>query len=474
MMKKRISGKTYFFIFLGLAALALAAFLVINNMNKKNAATANLQTVEVTRGELIAVIGATGTVRANQSAVLNWQTGGRVGSINVEVGDKVAGETILAELSQTSLSQSIILAQADLVEAERYLDNLLHSNLQSAQAQLNLANAKDAYDRAVWSSFQGDTARTTNQNKIDAAQAAVTLARDKVNTAEENFEKVDDRDEDDPLRAGALSTLANARENLEKAKRDLNYLVQNPDAKELAISDGKVALTRAQYEDAQREWERLKDGPDPDDIAAAEARIAAIKATIGLSHIAAPFGGTVTEVSAMVGDQVSGGQGAFRLDDLSRLLVDVQVPEIDINRILVGQNVELVFDAINNKAYQARVHSVAQVGTIQNGLVNFKVTIEILNPDGQVLPGMTAAVSIIISQLDDVLTIPNRAIRLVDNKSVVYVLENGAPTPVEIVIGSSSDTMSEVVSGGLKEGDKVILNPPSSFLNIHFGEGRPF
>lgn len=473
-MKKRIAGKTYFFIILGLAAVALVAYLVVNNINSRKASVADLQTVEVTRGELVAIVGATGTVRANQTAVLSWQTGGRIESINVEVGDKVASETVLAGLLETSLSQSIILAQADLVEAQRNLDNLLNSNLDKAQAQLNLANAKDAYERAIWSSYQGDTARTSNQNKIDSASAAVTLARDKVDDAEETFSKVDDRDDDDPLKAGALSTLANARENLEKAKKDLNYLVQTPDEKELAISEGKVALALAQYEDAQREWERRKDGADPDDIAAAEARIASIEATIALSRISAPFGGTVTEVTAMTGDQVTTGTNIFRLDDLSQMLVDVLVPEVDINRILIGQNVDLTFDAISNNAYQGRVHSVAQVGTIQNGLVNFKITIEILNPDEQVLPGMTAAVNIIVSQLDDVLTVPNRAVRLVDNQSVVYILKNSVPTPINIEIGSSSDTTSEIISGDLKEGDKVILNPPSSFLDMDFSGGPPF
>lgn len=473
-MKKRLSGKTIFFIILGLAVVALVTYLVLNNANARKTAAAELQTIEVTRGELVAVIGATGTVRANQSAVLSWPTSGRVGAINVQVGEKVASETILAELVESSLPQNVILAQADLVEAQRNLDNLRDSKLNQAQAQLNLANAKDAYERAVWSSFQGDTARTTNQNKIDAATAAVTLARDRVDTAEENFDKVDERDDDDPLKANALSTLANARESLDKAIKDLNYLIQNPGEKELAISDGKVAVALAQYEDAQREWERQKDGVDPEDIAAAEARIAAIKATIALSHIAAPFSGTVTEVNVMPGDLVTTGNVAFRLDDLSHLLVDVQVPEVDINRIKVGQPVDLNFDAISNQAYQGKVHGVATVGTIESGLVNFKVTVEILNPDEQVLPGMTAGVNIIVSQLEDVLTVPNRAIRLVNNQSVVYILKNNAPTEVNIEIGASSDTMSEILSGDLKEGDKVILNPPSSFLDMDFRGGPPF
>ena len=149
-MKKSLTKKTILFILLGLAAAGVIAYLVLNTLSARKAAVAELQTVKVTRGELVAIIGATGTVRANQSAVLVWQTSGRVGTIHVKTGEKVAGETILAELIESSLPQNIILAQADLVEAQRALDNLLDSNLSQARAQLSLAIAKDAYERAVW------------------------------------------------------------------------------------------------------------------------------------------------------------------------------------------------------------------------------------------------------------------------------------------------------------------------------------
>jgi len=117
---------------------------------------------------------------------------------------------------------------------------------------------------------------------------------------------------------------------------------------------------------------------------------------------------------------------------------------------------------------------VARVGTSSGGMVNFDVTIEILNPDEQVLPGMTAAVNVIVNQLEGVLTVPNRAVRLVDNKQVVYLLKNNVPTKVEITIGASSDTVSEIVSGNVKGGDLVILNPPSSFLDFAGQGGPPF
>ena len=214
--------------------------------------------------------------------------------------------------------------------------------------------------------------------------------------------------------------------------------------------------------------------PDPDDIAAAESRITALNATINLARLTAPFSGTVTEVNGMIGDQVNAGTLAFRIDDLSHLLVDVQIPEVDINSIRVGQSVDLAFDAIINKAYQGRVVSVANIGMVQSGLVTFKVTIELLNPDDQVRTGMTAAVNIVINQLEDVLTVPNRAVRLVDGQTVVYLLKNNAVVEVPLQLGASSDTISEVLSGDLKEGDKVILNPPSSIMDIDFQGGPPF
>ena len=86
-------------------------------------------------------------------------------------------------------------------------------------------------------------------------------------------------------------------------------------------------------EDAQREWDRLKNGPPATDITSAEARVDAAQATLNMAQIIAPFTGTVTEVSGLIGDQVSPGVKAFRLDDLTHMQVDVQVSEVDINSV---------------------------------------------------------------------------------------------------------------------------------------------
>jgi HlyD family secretion protein len=232
-------------------------------------------------------------------------------------------------------------------------------------------------------------------------------------------------------------------------------------------------LAQAKLLAARQEWERIKDGPDPDDITAAEVRLASVRATLDLARIDAPFAGTVTEVESQVGDLVNAGTAAFRVDDLSRLLVKVQVSEVDINRVEVGQGVVLTFDAILEKEYAGVVTDIASSGSSAGGAVNFTVTVELANPDEDIRPGMTAAANIAVSQLDDVLLVPSRAVRTVGGSRVVYVLRNNVPMMVEVELGASSNAQVQITSGDVKEGDRVILNPPSNLmLGPGMGVGR--
>jgi HlyD family secretion protein len=232
-------------------------------------------------------------------------------------------------------------------------------------------------------------------------------------------------------------------------------------------AENDLALKKAQLEEAQRTYDRLTGG-NAAEIAAAQARVDAAQATRNLARVVSPFAGTVTEAHILPGDQVSAGQTAFRVDNLSSLLVDVKVSEVDINNVSVGQPVMLTFDAILGKDYHGEVAEVTQAGTVEEGVVNFTVTVELTDADSAVKPGMTAAVNIVVEELQDVLLVPNRAVRLVDGERVVYILADGQPVKKEIRLGSSSDTMSVVASGDLKVGDVIILNPPADF-----GPGRP-
>jgi HlyD family secretion protein len=475
---------------------------------------ASLQTVVADTGTLTATIGATGVVRSNQTAQLAWQTSGGVEKVDVLVGDQVSADQVLASLLQTSLPQNVILAQADLVNAQKALDDLMDSQVQQAQALQAVENAEkaledllnpelqqakalqaiadaqkavDFYERQV-NSLQS----SANQADIDAAKAQVTLAKDALDRAQDKFDPFANRPESNLTRATLQAKLAEAQQQYDYAVRQLNSLTGTASDTEIAVaqanletsqaqldeaqreyerikdgpSEADVALLQAQLEEARREYDRIKDGPDPDDIAVAKARIAAADATLSQVIIKAPFEGTITMVDVKPGDQVNPGSSAFRIDDLSRLLVDLDVSEVDINQIKEGQDVTMSFDAILAKEYHGKVSEVAPVGNNVAGVVNFTVTIELLDADDEVRPGMTSAVNIVIRQIDEALLVPNRAVRVVDGERVVYILENGALKSVPITLGASSDLYSQVFDGDLKAGDTIVLNPPSTMLNF--------
>jgi len=494
------------------AGLAAGAYFLWTARSQRQAlASADLQTVSTERGSLTATVGATGEVRADQTAILNWQTSGTVGEVNALAGEAVSAGQVLAALEQTSLPQTVILAQADLVSAQKALDDLLNSQLQQALALQTVEDAEQALEdarnpelaqaRALEAIANAEksvelaerslrwTQSPASQSYIDEAEARVVLARDQLDKARDRFAPYENKPENNLTRARLQTELAAAQQQYDFAVRQLNSLTGTASLtdQEVAqanletaraqllqaqrewerIKDGpsqaEIALLEAQLADARREWERLKDGPAPEDIAAAEARVAATQAALNLARLTAPFDGVVTVVESKPGDQVAPGVQAFRIDDLSRLLVDVQVSEVDINRIQVGQPVNMVFDAILNREYHGLVTEVALVGSLTQGVVDFTVTVELSDADASVKPGMTAAVNIVISQLEDVLLVPNRAVRVLEGKRVVYVLKAGAPGAVEITLGASSETMSEVIEGELKEGDPIVLNPPTVF-----------
>jgi HlyD family secretion protein len=404
-------------IIIGAVAVVLLIVILVARGRSKSNSTSLYQTAPAQRGQLTAMVGATGSVRAVQSATLNWQTTGTVEEVNVKVGDNVHKGDILAKLANASLPQSILSAEVDFASAQQTLDDMLNSDTTRAQAAVTLQSAKDAYKKAY-------DYRMSLNGKIDIAKVT--------------FDYINGQ-------------------QIPKVKYTKGYA----DAPTIAKADQSLALAKAKLDDAQRTYDRVKDGPNPLDVTAAKVRLQAAQAAMNMASIIAPVDGTVTQAVPLAGDQVSVGLLAFRIDDLSSLLVDVQVSEVDINNIAVDQSATLTFDAIPTKTYHGQVTEVSQAGDLSSGTVNFTVTAKLTDGDIQVKPGMTAAVNIVTYQVNDKLLIPNRAVRLVDGSQVVYILKNNLPQQVKITLGVSSDTQSVVTGGDLKEGDLVILNPPS-------------
>ncbi len=410
-MKKlfeRFSRRTWIII-----GVAVAILIVVIAMTMGGKEESTYQTAKLERGDLVASVGATGSVRAQQSAILAWQTTGRVEKVNAQVGDVVKKDSILASLDKGSLNQSIILAEADLASAQKALDELLNSDTTRAQALRTLDAAETEYDKAY-------DYRLSLNGKITITETYWSFGQVKV-------------------------------------RKYKGYA----DKETIADADEKLALAESKLNDARRAVERVKNGADPADVSSAEARVAAAESTLKMARIESPFDGTVTQATPVIGDQVATGATAFRVDDLSHLLVDLQVSEVDINHVALGQIATLTFDAILNQEYHGEVVKVGQAGDTLQGVVNFTVTVELTDADEAVKPGMTAAVNVVIEEQTDQLLVPNRAVRLVDGERVVYLLVDNQPKSVKVKIGTTDGTNSVLVDGDVKEGDLIILNPPS-------------
>ena len=425
----------------------------------------DLQTEIITKGDLTATVGATGSVRSNQTALLSFQTSGTVDFVHASQGERVSAGEVLATLNRNSLSSQIILAEAELVSAKRALEDLLESGQASAAAQLALAQAQEMLKDADYIEYVRQEGYRASSDTIRAAEANLVLANEEVDVAQHFYNNASG----DAGKALALSNLIAARQRRDSIQRNLNWYLGKPTENEQALLDADVAIAEARLADAQRDWERVKDGPNPDDIRAAEARVAASEATLDMARITAPFSGSITSIDVLAGDKISPGTPAFRMDDLSRLLVEVEVSEVDINRVVLGQSVTLNFDAVLDQVYSGVVVEMGLIGISLQGVVSFPVTVEVIDFDEAIKPGMTAAVNIIVEQIDNVVLVPNRAVRVRDGERVVYLLVNGDMTPTPVVLGATSDLYSEVLEGDVNMGDEIILNPPS-FI---FESGEP-
>jgi len=459
-------------IIASLVVMAAVLLFACGSRRNSTANTAEYQTVVVETGNLVHTIDAIGQMRASQSATLLWETTGSVENVLVVEGDEVIAGDVLATLNQASLPQNIILAQADYLNAIEALDNLSdeYSGLAIAEAAKQILDAQEELDDAEYDDNTLTTpARSTD---LDQAYADVVVTKESYDEALDEFEPYEYKLVEDVERARRLAAVADAQEIYESALRTYNYLNGNATDFKLSQSQADIGLAQEKLLDAQQEHERLVAGPTESEIAAANAKIAAALANLNQASIDAPFDGTVTLVDMQIGDLVSNNQAAVQLDNLDHLYIDINVNEIDIVNVKVEQSATIRFDAINGVNYEGVVVKAGLNGDDSSGVVNYTVTVEVLGADNRVRTGMTAEVNIVVNESGSALLVPNEAVRLVDGEQVIYSLgSSGQLNPITIQLGSSSGTHSVVLSGDLKAGDEIVLNPTQTQLDNVFGPG---
>ena len=196
--------------------------------------------------------------------------------------------------------------------------------------------------------------------------------------------------------------------------------------------------------------------------------------------ITAPISGTIIEKDAKVGDAVKAGDTLCIVYDLSYLEMSINVDELQISSISVGQKVQITADAVPDKTYVGTVTRVSMKGASNGGTTTYPVTIRIDDTDG-LRPGMNANAEIVVAQADNALVVPNAA---VVRGSYVLVTKDSpsaanADTAMEapegfvyvpVKTGVSDDDYTQIVSG-IQEGDTIGYDPSSVSSDSYYDDG---
>jgi multidrug efflux pump subunit AcrA (membrane-fusion protein) len=144
------------------------------------------------------------------------------------------------------------------------------------------------------------------------------------------------------------------------------------------------------------------------------------------------------------------------IGNMSTLKAQVQVNEVDITNVNVGQKVMMTFSAIDGLTLTGKVEKVDSLGAQSSGVVSYDVTIDFDSLDERIKPEMSVSANIITGVKQDVLLVPSSAVKTQSGSSYVQILNSGqTPEKVDVEAGASDNTQTEILSG-IKIGDKVV------------------
>lgn len=287
----------------------------------------------------------------------------------------------------------------------------------------------------------------------------------------------------------------------------------------LVAAEGNRAKAEAQALDAQRQFTRSKalaaekliaqadlDTAESNALAAAaqvkasqgtvrQAGAALHQAEVNLAYtdIVSPTNGIVISRSVDVGQTVAASLQAPTLfviaEDLSRMQVDTSVAEADVGRLQDGMQVTFSVDAYPSEAFRGRVRQIRNAPQTVQNVVTYDAVIDVDNPDQKLRPGMTANVTFVYANSEDVLRVPNAALRFrpppgmlpagqqgaggattgaerrsggTPDRRTLWVLRDAKPSPVRVRTGISDGTFTEIAEGDLRPGDRVVTDAPGS------------
>jgi HlyD family secretion protein len=441
---------------IGLLVLILG-FTVVLPMFTSTGDQAELELGTVTVGSITETVDSYGTLEAQPSQSLVWNSAGVVGEFTVSVGDVVQKGDVLMELDPSSQDTDILNAYSEILDAQDTLD-LLENADTDYQDALNTVVYEEKMlinkhaDKMAWNYGH------SSEERIDAVWANYYAARSEVWDLEDAYNAVKTLDENDPVRVEAYNDLQDGILKRDSYLRALNQILGIPF--DIAVETDFIEYDQqvATVAEARVAYNRYVD--QSEEISAAQAQVQVLQNKINEAKIIAPFDGTITAINTVAGELVEGQTVALRLDNMENLIVRVDVSQDDINKIEVGQEAVITFDAVAKKEYTGFVQTISSSGEANsNGVVQYAVDVKVEDADEDVKPGFTAVVSIQVAQSENALLVPNQAVTTAEDGSdaIALVGDDGSINMVSVEVGAKSDIYTVVTGDGIEEGDKVVI-----------------
>lgn len=371
--------------------------------------------------------------------------------------ESLVQDNITLRQAKISLKQTE-LALSELEEAEK----AAKVDQDNAEAEMN--RTKEMFDKKFVPKKTLETAETAYANsktRYDSAQKKILSQKEAINSAKENV----------TMREGAVNM---RQTTLEFQQRNLELLKQTRVAQEEQSSTQlKIAKTRQKQLDAnindEKDVSQLSIESAKANLLRSQSSLNNQKERLGWTTILAPVSGIVINLAIKEGEIVTSGRSAFsqspalmQIADLTQMIVKTSINEVDMEKIAIGQKVEIRTKAYPDKTYRGEVREVAPSGLPRDNIIYFQVEIAVLDSPKELRPGMTADVDIVVVERKDELLLPIETVKSEQvstallTVSDVSKLKPGQPVELESERGAKlQGTVSKLVSDN-KDGNVEI------------------
>ncbi|MEH2036134.1 efflux RND transporter periplasmic adaptor subunit [Nostoc sp.] len=440
--------------------------LVNQGTNKEDIAQL---TVPVAAQTVTLRITASGKVVPVQSVNISPKNPGVLSQLYVEQGDRIQQGQILARMDSAGIEAQRSQYRANLAQSQAQLAQALAGSRpqEIAQARARLAQSQAQLAAAKAGNRPQEIAQS--QSQVDAAQARVNYTSEQVKRYEYLYKEGAEKKQ---LLDQAISDDKSARANLEEAKKRFS-LVQSGtrseeiDQRQAAVNEARAALVL--LEDGTRSEEIVQRQAA---VASAEAQLKGVQVQLEDTIIRAPLSGIVTqkyaEPGAFVTPTTSASTSASATSSsivaVARgLEILAQVPEADLGRIKQGQQVEIVADAYPDQVFKGHVRLIAPEAVVEQGVTSFQVRVALDTGIDKLRSGLNVDLTFLGDRVNNALVLPTVSIVTEKGKTGVLVPDaKNKPQFREVTVGAQIQNQTQIL-GGVKEGDRIFVNPPKDY-----------